>query len=252
MTINNIVENSIEDLADDYTSTVFFKTTKAYFDPLKKPFEGDNPSDWDNAVSGAISTLQMGITLVAVNYVVNTLLPNMAVRGLAIYSYIMGGKVAQSVRNRLASRLNNIKKGRTASKILGLFTDGPGERAQRAKIANDLVSHMETMQLRKEKVANDTRIALDANMSELSAKGKQDALLLYANKTKTGTWTTSLEDRKLYERAVGSSLKKGLSWSKLVDKLNSFQEFAKSSENEVLNLAQVQLDTFTSNGIERI
>lgn len=246
-----VIKNSFEDFSDDFLTTVVMKNAKQAFDPLRKDLEG-NPDAFHQALSSAIATLQMGVSMMAIRYVTNTLLPNLGVRGLAIYSYILSGKVARGLSRVTSKRLRKIKSGRLMSKALSVLTDGAQERGQRAKIANDMVSHMEQMQIKKEKIANDTRLSLDNVTSSYSSNTGNKSIALYTEKTKTGTWTSLASDKKLYEKATGQPLQVGVSWSKLYKKLNSFQQFAIDAEEKIINQAQVQFDTFSADGKTKV
>lgn len=243
-TTTDIINNSLEDFRDEYSETVLTRYVNSAFAPLKENL-GD--SDFDEALASALSTLQSGVYTLALNYVNDVLLPNLLVRGVAIWSYIISGRVVQGLSRFTRHRFSNIRSGRIMRRVLSVLTDGQSERTARASVANDVVTHLETMQSNRERIANDTQLSL--NSIAMDSSSSSHALLLYTQKTNTGTWTSSNEDKKLYQRATKTKLKSGVSWSKLAIQLNTYQSFAKDMENNIINQAQIDFNTFVGQGM---
>lgn len=243
--ITDVFGNSIDDLFDDYTTTVLFKETKTFFEPLRKSYEGDNQSDWDNAVSSAINTLQMGISMYAVGWINSVMLPALYKRASIAFSYIVAGKLVKKLKS-----LN--LGGKTMRKGMNVLSDVMEHRQKNTEIALNMMQHQDTVMMKKMEIANHTKRSFDGTVLGSVSDNQITSIDLMTNKTKTGTWSSSHEDRKLYERATGTKLKKGFPWSKLYKKLNSFSEFAQNAEDHVINLAQVQFDTFVANGSTKV
>jgi len=247
----NPVNNAVEDFFDDFTQTVITQKAQEVFNPLKKKFN-DGGSAFDEAMMSAISTLQMGIQMVATQYIMNTLLPNIVKRGLALYSYITYGQIKRVAFSGLKKKLMSMKKGRVIFRGMSMLSDGVSDRALKAQAAMDLVNHVDNQRLQKMKIANDSRRSMESTYVGANSSTAQKSLALYTEKTKTGTWQNTKQDRKIYERATGSKLPAGLSWSKVYKELNKFSEFARSSEDEIINKAQVEFDYMAANGIVRV
>ena len=248
--MNNLTSvggNAFEDFTDDFTTTVVMRQAKKVFDPLKKNFEGSD-SAFDEAMQSAVMTLQMGVSMYAVNAVTSRLVPALLKRAELLFTYFIGGKIAKGV----SGRMKKFKYAKNVSKALNIFTDSDDNRARVLGSASDLVSHLDRMELQERKIANDSRIGMEKTFTGAKTTYDQKALTLYTEKTKTGTWLKSKQDRKVYEKATGAPLPAGVSWSKMVEKLNSFQEFAKTSENEIVNLAQIEFDRMVADGKSRI
>lgn len=243
--ISGVFGNAFEDLVDDFTTTVIFRESKDAFSPLKKGYESKNPSDWDNAVSSAITTLQMGISMYAVGWINSTLLPLLYRRASIIFGYVVTGALA-----RKAKKLN--LGGKTMSKVSALLSSVTEHRQKNTEIAINMMNHQDNMLMQKMKIANHSKRSLDSRITASYSEQQLKAVDLMTIKTKTGTWTSSLEDRNLYQRASGTKFPPGQSWSKFSKKLNSFQEFAKNAENEVISKAQVEFDTWVANGLKGV
>jgi len=247
-TITNVFSNSLEDLIDDYTTTVVFKQSKKALDPLKKDFEKEDSGDWDDAVSGAISTLQMGLSMYAIGWINSTLMPMVYKRASIAFGYIVGGK--------LVGAFSKLKSGGVTGKVLGkavgTVVGSIESRQKNTEIAINMMNHNDSMMIQKMKMANHTKNRVDGSMLKGYTEGQLKNVELMSQKTKTGTWTNSRDDKKIYERATGKKLTAGVSWSKLYKKLNSFQEFAKNAEDEVISKAQVEFDTFVANGLSKV
>ncbi len=244
--ITDVFGNAFEDLIDDFTTTVIFKESKDAFAPLKKGYESNNPSDWDNAVAGAIGTLQMGISMYAVGWINSTLLPLLYRRASIIFAYSVSGKVADAMKGVKG------KTARVVGKGLGLFLGSTEVRQKNTETAINMMNHQDNMMMQKMKIANHSKRSLDSRITASYSEQQLKAVDLMTIKTKTGTWTSSIEDKKLYQRASGTKFPKGQSWSKFSKKLNSFQEFAKNAEDEVISKAQVEFDTWVANGLKGV
>lgn len=239
--------NAFEDFTDDFTTTVVMRQAKKVFDPLKKGFEGSD-SAFDEAMQSAIMTLQMGISMYALNFVNSRVVPALMRRAELLFVYFIGGKLAKNV----GGRIKKFKYARNVSKALNIFSDSDDNRARVLGSASSLVNHLDIMEMHERKISNDSRIGMDKTFTKAKTSYDQKALTLYTEKTKTGTWTKSKQDKKIYQKATGAPLPAGVSWSKMVEKLNSFQEFAKTSENEIVNRAQVEFDRMVADGKSRI
>jgi len=238
----NVFSNTIEDFFDDYSTTVVFKESKKALDPLKKKFDSDNQSDFDNAVQSAIVTLQMGISMYAVRWINSVILPSLYKRATIAFEYIFVGT--------LAKKLKNISLGgKFMRKTLRMVSDMFDQRQKNTEIAINMMNHQDNMMMQQMNVATKRKSSFDASMLKGYSEQQLKSVELMTHKTKTGTWLNTSDDKKLYERATGGTLKRGVSWSKMYKTLNSFQEFAVNAEGQVLNDAQVRFDTFVGQGL---
>jgi len=242
--MSDIINNSIDDFRDEYLENVLTRQLNTAFAPLKV---GLTDSAFDEALGSAIATLQSGVYSTALKYVNDTLIPNLSIRAFAIYSYIISGRVANGLSRLTRNRFTSIRSGRVMRRVLSVLTDGQQERTARASVANDVVSHLELMQSRRESIANSTSLSLNSTSQDSSHSANY--LALYTEKTRTGTWTRSNEDKRLYERATRTTLARGVSWANLVVRLNSYQSFARDTENNIVNQAQIDFDTFVGQGM---
>ena len=246
--VSNVFSNSAEDFVDEFATTVVMRNAKKVFDPLKKDFEGSD-SAFDEALLSAVTTLQMGISMLAINYVTATVLPQLSKRAVIFFAYIVGGKVIKG----LASKIKNVSgTAKLFGKLTGNLLGTIEQRQERAKIANDFINNADRIHMEHMKISNDTRLSMESTYMKSNASFANKSLALYTEKTKMGSWTKSSADKKIYERATGQKLKAGVSWAKLSVKLNEFSEFARSAEDEVISLAQVQFDHMTANGVTRV
>ena len=191
----------------------------------------------------------MGISMYAISWINATLLPALYRRASIAFSYIFFG----TLLTRFKSLVGNKKiTGGVVGGAVKMATDVVDGRRKDTEIAINMMNHQDTMTMRKMAIANQTKQSFDSSVIGANADNQIKAVELMTMKTKTGTWTKSAEDRRLYERATGHKLKAGVSWSKLSEKLNSFQEFAKNAENEVISKAQVEFDTWVASGLKKV
>ena len=234
-------ENVTEDLWDEFISCSVNNTISSAFGKKKQ-----DESCQDEALQSAISTLEISLRMYAIQSLTKIFYDRFITLAGALYVYISGGSLLGKIKSKVSSKG---LVGKSVGKLIGSVVDN---RTQKAKIAMNFVKeHEQALQESKKSYQKD-REYLTTTVT--SAKGDTDNknLNLFTIKTKTGTWSKSSKDRKVYEKATGYKLKAGESWSKLSQQLNQFQEFATDTENKIVNLAQAQLDNLTTLGVEKV
>ncbi len=247
--LGNILGNSVEDGIDDFVSSFLFRKMREYTEPVKKDFESD--SDFDGAVQNFITTLSMGLTLYAYMHIMEYI-RKAGTRFTMLWAYIVAGKMKEKIKKlKPTSKIG--KKGlRLATAVIG--ADKTGERIQVAKIINDNLNHIDN------KIYQDKNIRMNMENRLLDMGGKasqikgvssQENFNLYLHKTKTSTWLNTNADKKLFERVTGEKItdSSAESWSKLVEKLNQYSEFAKNSEGQIFNLTEALLKVVNRSGV---
>jgi len=244
--MSNIIGNSIEDFIDDLSTSLVHRELKEAFGPLLSSLNADD-NVFNDALASALSTLQYGIASSVLMYIQNQVVPYLYKRATVYYTYLIAGKVTRAI----AKKVKSSKSFRAKKLGIGLLSDTTVHRIEKAKIANDMITHLDNTQLKYHQIQNDTKNSITKSTLGAKFSDKDKYVHLYTQKTRTGTWTKSNEDKELYIKAVGQ-LPAGASWSKMVDKLNTYSEFAVSLEDKILNLAQVQLDTLTAEKIRKL
>jgi hypothetical protein len=258
--VTGVASNSGEDFVDELSSAIIFKHSAQIFGPIVKELN-ESDSLVDNALGGAITTLQFGIQNLVLISVTQYVISKTALVAGAVYTFLKVTNVAGKVRGIVANSLGAIPfVGRGLSGVVNV-TSGfiSKDRQLIAKAGLDTNSELtsaigrerqtQTMMMQSQYRKHDN--ALDRATS-IRNKSRDSKLSIFTHKTQTGTWTK--KDKSIYENATGQDLASlGVTFnSAYVEKLNSFNAFAKDVEGKILNNAQVQLDHLTTLGYSRI
>ena len=94
---------------------------------------------------------------------------------------------------------------------------------------------------------------MSGSVSNLKNANENTILTRFTQKSLTGTWENNTIDKKLYEKATGAKLSEtgAGSWSSLYVQLNKYNEFAKTVEGEVMNLATALQMVLARSGLTR-
>lgn len=251
--LKDIGANAIEDGVDDFVSSFLFRRMQNLTKPFLKDFESD--SEFDGAMQSFIQTLSMGLTLYAYTKIMSFFFERGAKIAGTLWAYIVAGRLKQALANKLK---NSSFKGNKAFKVLGLVagTDRTAERIEVAKLVKDNVNSFDS---HKQHFQNQFQ-GLDSKFDNFSIsatglKGSTDRSQInrFTHKTLTGTWKPTNADKKLYEVATGVKLSEtgDGSWSKVYEQINKYNDFSKTVDGEITNLATTLIMALSKQGLVR-
>jgi len=251
--LSDISKNAVEDGVEDFVSAFLFRRMKILTEPFLKDFQGED--DFSQAMQSFIQTLSMGLQMYAYTLIMNFFFERSVKIGTALWIYISAGTFKKKILNKLKnSNFKGKKLLRTVSTVLG--ADKTAERVQVAQLMKDNVNsfdnhkfHFQNQHQRAESKMD--RMANSA--TNLKQSNEQSYLTRFTHKTLTGTWENTTIDKKLYQNATGAKLAETgvASWSSLYVELNKYNQFAKTVDNEVTNLATSLQMVLAKSGLVR-
>lgn len=250
--ITGIVSNSGEDFVDELCSSLTYGYANQIFSPtVKKLSESD--SLVENALGGAVQTLQFGIMNMVIISVTEYAMSKVAFVGGAIFIFLKSTNVAKKVKGIVSGALGSIPfvgsgLGKVADSVGSFVTK---DRELIAKMTMDTSNNMTTVISRerqnqimmKQSKYQKVDKTID-NAISLRGQGRVKQFQYFAHKTKTGTWAKTNYNKKLYEDCTGQKFgENGLAWNiDFVKKLNDFQEFAITSEGKIISQSKAMVD----------
>ena len=258
--VTGVVSNSGEDFVDELSSSIIFKHSQQIFAPtVKKLNESDDLVD--QALGGAITTLQFGIQNMVLIAVTEYVISKTALTAGAVYTFLKATNIASKTKRILSNALGAIPLvgrglGGVVKATTGFVTKDRELIAKGALDVNNNVSsnivHERNNQIAIKKSQYSREDSTITNATRIRNKSRDSKLAIFTHKTQTGTWTK--KDKSIYENATGQDLASlGVTFnSAYVEKLNSFNAFAKDTEGKILSKAQVELDHLTTLGMSRL
>ncbi len=220
----------------------------------------------DEALEGAGQTLKFSIMNAVVFTVTEYLLVKVVAGSASIFTYIKTARVINTVKRKVVNSFGSIPfVGRFAGEALtattALAIGNQNERLAMAKMANSNMNSLTTAigqerQTKTLQVSSQRNQVMQTLGLNTNSKGLKDTKKLeaYYHKMKTGTWTKSTIDKNLFLNVVPREyIGITFSWnSNFVTKLNSFTEYAKSTEGKLTNIAQTNLDLMTAHYLSKV
>ena len=266
--VDSITTNTAEDFIDEGVSNLVYSLGNCYFGGGSKGTGCSNivESSFKEALEGAGQTLKYTIMSAVIMRVTEYAMVKLITGGGLIYLWIKKRRVVNAVKNATASLVEVIpfvgKSG--ANAIRGVTEIANGNQAENLAVANMASASMNniatitgqerqtaTIQVNYQKEQLMRTLGLNQKSKGLNDHKKIEA---YNYKMKTGTWEVTSNDKKLFETVVPKMYRsQDFSFNlAFVQKLNQFSEYAKTTENRLVNLAQVHLDKLTSEKISKI
>jgi len=261
--ISSIAENTVEDTIDDGVSNLVYALGNHYWGNSKDEDSADLVKDaFNEALEGAGNTLKFTIMSAAIYRTTTYIMPKIIIGSTAIFTYIKTGRFINKVRKAInETSVLGFKLGRVGSTSVGMATKlaigNQNERLAMSSMANKNIDSMTTA-LGKEREIATMQVSSQQKqlMSTLGlnheAKGLGDSkkLSAYNYKMKTGTWAKTTEDKNLFYAVVPKEyIKTDFQFNTaFVEKLNSFTEYARTTEDDIVNLAQALVKTMARGG----
>lgn len=251
--LTDIGKNAVEDGVEDFVSAFLFRRMQTLTKPFLKDFEGD--TEFDEAMQSFIQTLSMGLTLYAYTKIMDFFFQRSVKLATALWTYIVAG----ALKKKIADKLKASKyKGNKAFKTLGLVmgTDRTSDRIAVAGLVKDNVNSFDAhkFHFQNQHLSMESKIDKMANTAGTLRNSTEKSILTrFTHKTFTGTWVNNNTDKKLYEKATGVKLSatgQG-SWTNVYAQLNKYTEFAKTTNDEIINLSTSLQMVLSKSGLVR-
>jgi hypothetical protein len=262
--IGNVAEATIEDLVDEGSSNLVYGLANNYW---QDGFTS-NPSEtldkqfiraWDYAIEGAEQTMKFSIINGSIAIVSKYVIDKLILSGGLFFLWVKKRTLLIKLNDKIKNKQYFGKAGSAkVSKVLDLLSGQKDEDLKLVGMANDSANTISsaisverqtmTMQVSQQRKQLMTSLGLAQGSKGLNDKKK---LVAYNLKMKTGTW--SIADKKLFYDCVPKQYLAGLAFNQtFIEKLNSYTEYAKSTEDKLVNLAQTHLDLMTASGLSKV
>ncbi len=251
--LTDIGKNAIEDGVEDFVSAFLFRRMQKLTEPFKKDFQDD--SEFDEAMQSFIQTLSMGITLYAYTKIMDFFFQRSTKLAAALWTYIVAGVMKNKIADKLkASKLKGNKAVKALSLVLG--ADRTSDRIAVAGLVKDNVNSFDNhkFHFQNQHIAMESKMDKMANTAgNLRNSTEKSILTRFTHKTFTGTWKNTSTDKKLYEKATGITLAEtgDGSWTNVHTQLNKYTEFAKTTDDEIVNLSTSLQMVLSKSGLVR-
>ncbi|RXK01512.1 hypothetical protein CRV02_08360 [Arcobacter sp. CECT 8989] len=260
--VTGIVSNSGEDFVDELSTSLTYNYANQVFSPIVKDLN-ESDSLIDQALGGAVSTLQFGIMNLVIISVTEYAITKTTLVGGAVLVFLKSTNVAKKVRGIVSGALGSVPfVGRGLGKVVestGSFISK--DRELIAKMAMDnsnnisstIAQERQTQAYIKSQKYRKRDKTVDQAIS-IRGQSRSKNMDLYIQNFKTGSWRKIPYHKKLYEDCTGQKFgENGLSWNvDFVERLNSYKEFAVSSEGVIFSQAKATVDLLNATGAKLV
>lgn len=259
--ISDIVGNAGEDFLDELASSITYREGTKFFKAIKDKLglDPDN-SVVDEALEGALTTLQYGLmNVVIVTVTEYALTKSVAVFG-ALVLFIKGRSIVQKTKNTAQSLFQKVGKMggmpfRALQGAMGAIVGSQEQTLAIAKMGNDTANNIVSTVAKERQ----NQIMLQGNKLNRIDNAKKNIysvrnnsriknMDLFMHKFNTATWKNTLKDKKLYYDCTGQDDKVIPFNSDLVDKLNSYANIVTTASGQIFSNAKATLDLLTQMG----
>lgn len=261
-TITNILSSTGEDFVDELTSLIVYKESNEVFKKVKDKLQLDENSVLDEALEGAMSTLQFGIMNIVIITVTEYVVVKSALILTSIFAYIKGRRI---IKNMIDSASNIISKvgplGYMASKgidsVSGVLVANQTETLTMAKMANssanNVVSAVGQERQNQIMISGQKLKRVDntkSNIYDSRNTSRSKGMDLFIHKFETGTWKDTKKDKKLYYDCTGQEEKVFPYNATFISSLNSYAPYVKTAKGDIYNQTKATIDLLSKLGVE--
>lgn len=257
----NIVGNSGEDFIDELSSAIVYDEGSKLFKKIKTGL-GLNPDDSkiDEAVEGALTTLQYGLMNLVIVSVTEYALTKSALIFATLVAFIKGRSIVQKTKSTANSIFNKLGKVggmpfRALSGAMGAVIGSQEQTLAIAKMGNDTANNLTSIvsQERQNQImlqGNKLRRIDNTkkNLYGVRNNSRDKNMNLFIHKFNTGTWKDTLKDKKLYFDCTGQDNNSVPFNRDLIDKLNAYANIATTATGQIYSNAKATLDLITQVG----
>lgn len=261
--IVDVVSNSGEDFIDELTSAIVYDEGSKVFKKLKEDL-GLDPSNSkiDEALEGALSTLQYGLMNIVIVTVTEYALTKSIVIFTGLIAFIKGRSIVQKTKNTAQNLFQKVGKiggmpFRALQGAMGAIVGSQEQTLAIAKMGNDTANNLTSIVAKERQ----NQIMLQGNKLNRIDNAKKNIysvrnnsrsknMDLFIHKFNTATWKDTLKDKKLYYDCTGQDDKVIPFNDVLIDKLNSYANIATTASGQIYTQAKATLDLITQIGVK--
>ncbi len=262
-TVKGIATNTVEDGVDEGVSNLVYAMGNHYFGDGAKDAKSSElvKQAFDEALEGAGQTLKFSIMNAVIYRVTEYALVKVMAGSTAIFAYIKGHRIIKHLKKEGRKKYRGNRGFKVINKGLKVLFGTQDERLKMAGMANNNINNLTTVlaqerQTATMQVSQQRKQVLSTLGLNHKAKGLNDnkKIEAYHYKMKSGTWVNNVSDKKLFLSVVPKEYVQDTFrfTQSFVDKLNSFTEYAKDSEDKLVNVAQTQVDIMTTHSLSKL
>lgn len=262
MTIANVLSSSGEDFVDELSSLIVYDEGSKVFKKIKDALglDPDN-SKIDEALEGALTTLQYGLMNMVIILVTEYALTKSAFILGSIFTYIKTRRILKNMTNFITNSpiLKRNPVGYVAGTVLNKASDimiaNQTETLALAKMANSSSNNIisavgqerqNQILLQGQKLKRHDNAK--SNIYGVRNKSREKNMDLFLHKFEKGLWKNTQKDKKLYFDCVGQNADTVSFTSDYVNKLNSYSSLVTTATGQIFNNAKATLDLLTQMG----
>ncbi len=252
--IGNVFANTGEDFVDEFVSSIVYAETNNVMKDIKEKLNLSQDSYLDEAIEGALMTLQFGLMNSTIMLVTEYAIVKSSAILLGLVAFIKGRAIVHKVRKYSSDIMNEIgSKGRMVGKFLGhgtkVLIGTQEETIAIAKMTNDtannIISALGQERQNQIHLQNGKVQRVDnqkSNLYGIRNTSRSKDMEMFYHKFKTGTWQKTPQDKKLYFNCTGQDDIK-VPWNlDYVNRINQYSDFTKTAEGNVYSNAKATLD----------
>lgn len=260
--LGGVISNSGEDFVDELTSLIVYKESNELFKNIKSKLDLKEDSILDEAIDGALSTLQFGIMNVVIITVTEYVLTKSVLVLGGIFAFI---KTRRIIKNTIDAGSKIIKKmgplGFGASKAIdsvsGVLVANQTETLTMAKMANssanNIVSSIGQERQNQIMISGQKLKRIDntkSNIHNTRNTARTQNMDLFIHKFETGTWKDTKKDKKLYFDCTGQDEKIYPFNLAFVKQMNEYAPYVRTAKGDIYNQTKATIDLLTKLGVQ--
>jgi hypothetical protein len=260
--VASVLSNSGEDFVDELASLVVYDEGSKVFKKIKEGL-GLNPdeSKIDEALEGALSTLQYGLMNMVIVLVTEYALTKSIVVLTTIFAYIKTRRIIKNMINAVTNlpllKLNPVGyvAGTALNKASDILIANQTETLALAKMANsssnNIISSIGQERQNQIMIQGQKLKRVESAKSNIYGvrnKSREKNMELYLHKFEKGLWKNTQKDKQLYFDCVGQNADTVSFTTEYVKTLNSYSSVVVTAKGEIFSNAKASLDLLTQMG----
>lgn len=261
--ISGVLSSSGEDFIDELTSLIVFKEGNSIFGDIKKKLDLKEDSVLDEAIDGALSTLQYGMMNMVIVLVTEYALTKSVVVLSSIFAFIKGRRIIRNITTGVTSIVSKLGPvgwgaGKAIESVTNVLVANQTETLAIANMANsssnNIISAVGQERQNQIMIKGQKLKRIDntkKSMYSVRNKSREKNMDLYVHKFETGTWKKTPKDKKLYFDNTGQDSKLIVFNTDYVKKLNSYSKYYETAQGDIYNETKATFELMTQLGVSR-
>lgn len=261
--VTNVLSSTGEDFVDELTSLIVFKEGNSIFGDIKKKLDLKEDSVLDEAIEGALSTLQYGMMNMVIVLVTEYALTKSVFVLSSLFTYIKGRRIVRNIAKATTSIVSKLGPvgwavGKSIDSVTNVLVANQNETLAIANMANsssnNLISAVGQERQNQIMIKGQKLKRVDNtknNMYSVRNKAREKNMDLYVHKFETGTWRKTPKDKKLYFDNTGQNPQLVVFNTDFVKKLNSYSKYYETAQGDIYNETKATFELMTQLGVSR-